>query len=957
MGGGGVARARIDVDADFSKADAKLSKFGKTFGQTAKGVFVPTQVAAESAAKAVDKLAAAQQKLIAQHRALAAKKAAEIFTVPEKGAQEIARLTANLNRAERAFAGTGQQSQKLANYIEILRQKINAVRAAHGENILPVSQIQAAAKEINALRARLAELERAFKGKKLIPGSGEANEINKVKDAIEKLGGATDRNLNFIQRHSVAINQLAFSAARAGHGFANFLPLIARSSTLLANAGGAAGGASGAMTALKGAAAGAGVAISGAAIAATAGVAAFILLAVGIGVLTAKLGPLGSALIKAQDSIKLIFGSAGQDMLKFSRDAATAFGITEQAALRFVGKVGQLNKSFGIGAEGAGQMSKALLISADVLRSTSTEFIAADEALQAVFDTAAGNVEGLRRFDVFLSELGLTGFAVAQGLKVTTGAFDNVQRSLVSQLATIREAQARWDQYINTMDSTQRQAERTKAAFDSVKATLGTGFAPILAFTSSVLLGIVQTFKDIVNAIGDFNEDNKGLIESFEKIRNVLAKMYPALFLLSKVLGFFKDKGDAAAESALSLKERNDELEKGAQELIDTFNNYNRVLSVTDLEQLIDAHKRLADATADAGRAIKDAELDLSRAREDAVRKREDAERNLAEVIEDAVEKEFEARKKVKDVEKKNFRDIRDAERALKKERLESTKRVADAERALDEARKKRAAAILEALISIQDAQFKFDTQSFNRAQRELSKARDSTDVKNAQRKLEEEEIDRKKRIALLEEKLRETRLDAYEALKEAERELGNVIEENYENILEARRKLHEVEVETSRSLYDAQQALADARREGAESIAEAEQALERLNYQFGTADQTLAQILDKLEKMKNTIASMQPLPGTYGRSGDSGVSPGGFALGGSMFKGQLGLVGERGPELFIPNQNGQVISNDVLRKLIAAMNGGRGGGGGNSIVVHEAADPDATAFAVEARMMRDIQR
>lgn len=834
------------------------------------------------------------------------------------------------------------------------------------------ADVSKAAKALLKLRSELSALERA----KFAPGSksaaAAAKEVDKLNKSISALGGVVDKSGNFINRHATAINQLAFSAARAGSGFANFLPLIARSTTLLAKheftlsslkekfrgasaaaegLGASGGKAAGAMGGLKGA-------LSGVSLGATAAIAALALLAVGIGFLTVKLGPLGSALTKAQNSIKLIFEGAGQEMLDFARTAATAFGITEQAALRFVGKTGQLFKSFGVGAESAGQMSKALLVAADVLRSTSTEFIASEEALQAVFDTVAGNVEGLRRFDIFLSEIGLTQVALRNGLKVTTGTFDNFQRSLVSQLATLLEAKSRFEQYTATMDSTQRQAERTKAAFNDIKAAIGQGLAPLLSFVSNVFLGIVVIMKDVVNSIGDFIKRNEGLVNALKKIAAAAIAMFPGLGALAKVLGFLHDKGKNAAESALGFDEALAELNKGVEEITETFNNYKKVLTVTDLEQLVDAHNRLADAIADAARAEKEAEKDLSRARENAVRDREDAQRNLAEVIEDAVEKEFEARKKVRDTEKKNFRDIRDAERALKKERIDSARRVDDAERALAEARKKRADAILEALIAIQDAQFKFDTQSFNRAQRELTKARDSTDIQNARRNLAEEEFDAKEKLALLEEKLQETRLDAYEALKEAERELGNVIEENAENLLEARRKLHDVEVEISRRLYDAQQALANARREGAESIKEAETALERLNFQFGTMDLTLGDILHKLEVMKNTLLSMpHALEGTFGRSSDSGTSPGGFAHGGPMFKGQMGWVGERGPELFIPNQNGQIISNDVLRKLIALLNSGRttAGGGGNSIVVHEAANPEATAFAVEARIMRGI--
>lgn len=840
------------------------------------------------------------------------------------------------------------------------------------------ADVSGAARAINKLRADISSLERA----KFSPGSKTAaaadREIGKLNRSIKDLGGTVDKSSNFLNRHSTALNQLAFSAARAGSGFANFLPLIARTTTLLAKhefgeggiggalsslkakfsgAGtaaeglaGAGGKANQAMAGLKGSASAASGAISGTAIAIAGAVAALALLVIGIGFLTIKLGPLGSALIKAKNSISLIFEGAGKDVLDFAEKASIAFGITEQAALRFVGKTGQLFKSFGIGAESAGQLSKGLLIASDVLRSTSTEFIAADDALQAMFDTVAGNIEGLRKFDIFLTEIGLTQVALRNQVKVTGGAFDNFQRTQLASIAAIEQAISRYDQYRNTLDSTQRTAERTRAAFDSIKASIGQGFAPLLSYVSNILLGLVVIFREIVAKIGDFAAANEGLVEGLTKAAAIIRNMQPGLVILGKVLGFVKGKGEDAASGALSFDESLEELRDALNEGVDALNNYKRELTVSELEQLVDAHKRLKEAVRDAARAEREAIKDLGRARQDAARDREKAQQDLADVIDDAGEKEFEAKKKVKDVEKKNFRDIRDAERALKRERLESLRRVDDAERALAEARSKRTDNILDANLSLFEALSAGDALAENRARLELSRAQRPDDIRNAKRRLAEEEFDAKERIALLEEKLHETRLDAIEALKEAERELARTIKENAEDILEARKRLLDVEIDIARTLADSEKALRDARREGRKSIKEAETALERLNFQFNTADLTLAQVLDKLEKMKNALIGINQEAAksdllSPGATANPGVGP--LAHGGPAIKGHPYLIGERGPELFIPNKTGRVISNDELIRALSQMNSG----GGGSYTVVEAASPEATARAIEARM------
>lgn len=863
---------------------------------------------------------------------------------------------------------TTKAEQKLSKFGASLRGKIEGTigrtqaaiekaAAATGkfaaEQQKLTTSVQGSAQAINKLKSELAVLERAFKGVKLAPGSKESNEINRVKDAIENLGGATDRNLGFIQRHSVAINQLAFSAARAGHGFANFLPLIARSSTLLANSAGAAGGASGAMGALRGAASGAAGALGGISLAAVGAIAAVAALIAVFGFLTLKLGPLGSALTKAQNSIKLIFEESGQKILDFSRTASTAFGITEQAALRFVGKTGQLFKSFGVGAESAGEMSEALLVTADVLRSTSTEFIASEEALQAVFDTVAGNVEGLRRFDIFLSEIGLTQVALRNGLKQTSGAFDNVQRSLVSQIAAMELARDRFQQYVNTMDSTQRTSERTKAAFADIKATIGQALAPALSYMSNILLGIVVVFKNIVNSIGNFIKRNAGLINALKKIAELAIKMTPGLGLLAQVLGFLNRKGKEAAEGALSFDDALAELNEGLEEAKQKFNEYKKILTADQLEQLRDAHINYSRAVTDAARAEAKAELTLARVREDKIRKVEDAQRKLFRTIRDGNRAIDKARDDVDEAELTRKRAIRDAEEKLAETRLDSNKKVANAERALAKAREDRLKAILNAQLSLEEALAAGDVLAERRARLALAEAASKRTLKDSQRSLAEAEADRLKDIAKAERALAETRIDQDKKVADARKKLLETIEKTAEAIADAQRELHETEIETNRDLYDARQALLDQQIQSERNIGDAKKSLDDLNHAYGTQNDTLADILDKLEKIRNTIISTPKLD-LLKDVGNASDKIDVFQHGGHIRRGQPGIVGEVGPELFIPNQSGTIVSNVELLRALRTLTKSQNGGGA-SIVVQEAVNGEATAAAVAARLAASL--
>jgi TP901 family phage tail tape measure protein len=62
----------------------------------------------------------------------------------------------------------------------------------------------------------------------------------------------------------------------------------------------------------------------------------------------------------------------------------------------------------------------------------------------------------------------------------------------------------------------------------------------------------------------------------------------------------------------------------------------------------------------------------------------------------------------------------------------------------------------------------------------------------------------------------------------------------------------------------------------------------------------------------------------------EGGPTPPGRALGGPVQARQAYIVGERGPELFMSNQAGNIIPNNALRSPMPAMRGVGGGGGGN---------------------------
>lgn len=136
--------------------------------------------------------------------------------------------------------------------------------------------------------------------------------------------------------------------------------------------------------------------------------------------------------------------------------------------------------------------------------------------------------------------------------------------------------------------------------------------------------------------------------------------------------------------------------------------------------------------------------------------------------------------------------------------------------------------------------------------------------------------------------------------------------------------------------------------------------------------EQGIAGILNDLEVLTNRQYRVEVEAGfTVSAEGDELVAAAGDGTsigivglkskqrGGPVFAGHPYFVGEEGPELVVPRTAGTVVPTPRVVEALERI-AGFGGSGGvvqNIHVTQVANDPDATAFAVAARMAREAQR
>ncbi len=494
------------------------------------------------------------------------------------------------------------------------------------------------------------------------------------------------------------------------------------------------------------------------------------------------------------------------------------------------------------------------------------------------------------------------------------------------------------------------------------------------------LEAVADAFTDVANAAdllasqlrsSDINEDLETTRTILEAIRDALVTAAQAAALLRADLARQRAENESLIESTKGtqqeglaalgvLKETTDSAKAGQDaynqsilESITAFEEYNRQVEKArqrteergqttkettqadidagdailkrkkDLEEMAEAEAKAADATEKIAKATNDLIKDLSRERLqieiNAQRKRLDNEIKNAEEIEDIWRKHYQelgdaARdlgRDEEDIRRKAARDEIEIERDAAGERLQAE---TDYRRELQRIRDR-------FNMAAQEAERNNDAQAFLSAMRQ----RDS-EMLDARRTRNESVEDAKTKAieqrAALQEQL------AFE-LEDARIANGRKLEDLQ---LSLQRELDEQAIKAQRAeaahQLDYQRELQDFARKEAQRLADLQSSLTKEVEMIRTAEALKRQI--RVDEARATIAQVQsimqqiglraPTTGTQTSLGSSLPPPSGRRLqaGGPAEEGRPYIVGERGPELFVPDRRGYVVPNAALGPAVS---------------------------------------
>lgn len=215
---------------------------------------------------------------------------------------------------------------------------------------------------------------------------------------------------------------------------------------------------------------------------------------------------------------KVVFGDRAQDLIDWSQGAATAIGMSQNAALGAAATYGNLFVSMGLAEEKSADMSQSLVTLAGDLASFNN--VDPTEALDALRSGLVGETEPLKRFGVNLNEATLSQKALEMGLISTTkGTLPAAIKAQAAYALIIEQTKTAQGDFARTSDGLANQQRIAAARVEDAFAEMGQAILPLAAEIVPMLTGAMVA---LVRGISDVIKWLQGLVEANQELFDVL---------------------------------------------------------------------------------------------------------------------------------------------------------------------------------------------------------------------------------------------------------------------------------------------------------------------------------------------------------------------------------------------------------------------------------------------------
>jgi hypothetical protein len=217
--------------------------------------------------------------------------------------------------------------------------------------------------------------------------------------------------------------------------------------------------------------------------------------AVALGKLAGSSIDAASSLEETSSKVKVVFGSAAKDIDKFAKSAAQGLGLSEKAAKDAAATFAIFGKSAGMSGKDLSKFSTDLTgLSADFASFFNTS---PEEAITAIGAALRGESEPIRKYGVLLNDAALKSRALTMGIYDGNGALTAQQRVLAAQAEIMAQTSDAQGDFQRTSDGLANQQRIMAAEFENAKAALGEGLLPAMTKATTIAGDAVGAFNSL----------------------------------------------------------------------------------------------------------------------------------------------------------------------------------------------------------------------------------------------------------------------------------------------------------------------------------------------------------------------------------------------------------------------------------------------------------------------------
>jgi len=219
-----------------------------------------------------------------------------------------------------------------------------------------------------------------------------------------------------------------------------------------------------------------------------------------------------SDLSETASAVETVFGDANAHVQDFAEGAASALGMTQQAALEGARQFGIFGQAAGLSGEELGTFSTDLLSLATDFASFNN--VEPDQAIAAIGAGLRGESEPLRQFGILLDDAALRARALEMGIYDGNGALTQQQRVMAAQAEIFAQAGVQAGDFARTSDGLANQQRILQASVGDLSASFGSLLLPVV----TQLVGFLNTsVVPALTAMSTWMQENP------EKVRIIAA--------------------------------------------------------------------------------------------------------------------------------------------------------------------------------------------------------------------------------------------------------------------------------------------------------------------------------------------------------------------------------------------------------------------------------------------------